>query len=41
LAVALFGLTACKNQTNDSDAMRAGILQHLNSIGTLNHHNGF
>lgn len=36
LAVALFGLSACKNQTNDNDAIRAGILQHLNSIGTLN-----
>jgi hypothetical protein len=36
LGVALFGLTACKNQTTDSDAMRAGILQHLTSIGTLN-----
>lgn len=36
MAVALFGLTACKNQTNDNDAIRAGILQRLNSIGTLN-----
>lgn len=36
LAVALFGLTACKNQANDNDAIRAGILQHLTSIGTLN-----
>ena len=36
LAVALFGLNACKNQTNDNDAIRAGILQHLNSVGTLN-----
>lgn len=36
LAVAFLGLTACKNQTNDNDAIRAGILQHLASIGTLN-----
>ena len=36
LTAALFGLTACKNQTHDNDAIRAGILQHLNSIGTLN-----
>ena len=36
LAVALFGLSACKNQANDNDAIRAGILQHLASVGTLN-----
>lgn len=36
LAIALFGLSACKRQTNDSDAISAGILQHLTSIGTLN-----
>jgi len=36
LATALFSLWACKKQTNDSDAIRAGILQHLTSIGTLN-----
>ncbi|HEV2194327.1 MAG TPA: hypothetical protein VGR55_02035 [Candidatus Acidoferrum sp.] len=36
LAVALFCVSACKKQTNDSDAIRAGILQHLTSIGTLN-----
>ena len=36
LAIALFSLCACKKQTNDSDAIRAGILQHLTSIGTLN-----
>lgn len=36
LAIALFSLSACKKQTNDSDAIRAGILQHLTSIGTLN-----
>lgn len=36
LAVALLGLSACKKQANDNDAIRAGILQHLASIGTLN-----
>lgn len=36
LTAALFGLAACKNKTTDSDAIRSGILQHLNSIGTLN-----
>ncbi|HKW61486.1 MAG TPA: hypothetical protein VJN89_02980 [Candidatus Acidoferrum sp.] len=36
LAMALIGLNACKKQTNDNDAIRAGILQHLTSIGTLN-----
>jgi|SRR5690242_2118290 hypothetical protein len=36
LAIALFGLSACKKQTSDSEAIRAGILQHLTSIGTLN-----
>lgn len=36
LAIALFGSTACKKQANDNDAIRAGILQHLTSIGTLN-----
>ena len=35
-AIGLLGLSACKKQTNDSDAIRAGILQHLTSIGTLN-----
>lgn len=33
---ALLGLGACKKQPNDNDAIRAGILQHLTSIGTLN-----
>jgi len=33
---ALFGLSACKKQANDNDAIRAGILEHLTSIGTLN-----
>lgn len=36
LTAALFGLDACKKQTDDSDAIRASILQHLTSIGTLN-----
>lgn len=36
LAVALLGLSACKKQENDNEAIRAGILQHLASIGTLN-----
>lgn len=36
LAIALLGLSACKQQTTDNDAIRAGILQHLTSIGTLN-----
>ncbi|HKV63330.1 MAG TPA: hypothetical protein VJO16_15570 [Candidatus Acidoferrum sp.] len=26
----------CKKQTSDNDAIRAGILQHLNGVGTLN-----
>jgi hypothetical protein len=36
VTVSLLGLTACKKQVNDNDAIRAGILQHLTSIGTLN-----
>ena len=36
LAIALSSLWACKKHANDSDAIRAGILQHLTSIGTLN-----
>lgn len=36
LAISLFGLSACKNQTTDNDSIRAGIQQHLISIGTLN-----
>src|SRR6266849_6945167 len=36
MAVVIFGPTACKKQANDNDAIRAGILQHLNAIGTLN-----
>jgi hypothetical protein len=36
ITVAIFGAVACKKQTNDNDAIRAGILQHLTTIGTLN-----
>lgn len=36
LTAAFFGLSGCNKQANDNDAIRAGILQHLNSIGTLN-----
>ena len=36
LIAALFGFGACKKQVNDNDAIRAGILQHLTSVGTLN-----
>lgn len=33
---AFFGLSGCRKQVSDNDAIRAGILQHLTSIGTLN-----
>ena len=36
LAIAFLGLNACKRQASDNDGIRAGILQHLTSIGTLN-----
>jgi hypothetical protein len=36
LGAALFGLSACKTQVNENEAIRAGILEHLTSIGTLN-----
>ena len=36
IVVLLMGIGACKNQVNDRDAIRAGILQHLTSIGNLN-----
>lgn len=36
LVIALLGLSACKKQASDSDGIRAGILQHLTSIATLN-----
>ena len=29
-------VSGCKNQPSDNDAIRAGILQHLKSVGTLN-----
>jgi hypothetical protein len=34
-ATLLFG-TGCKKQPSDNDAIRAGIMQHLNGVGTLN-----
>src|SRR5713101_7034090 len=34
-AALLFG-AGCKQQPSDNDAIRAGILQHLNAVGTLN-----
>jgi hypothetical protein len=36
ITAALLGAGACKKQTNDNEAIRAGILQHLSAIGTLN-----
>ena len=36
LAAGLLGASACKKQVNDGAAIRSGILQHLNTIGTLN-----
>ena len=36
IIVSLMGVGACKRQASDNDAIRAGILQHLTSIGTLN-----
>lgn len=36
LSAALLLGGACKKQPSDNDAVRAGILQHLNSVGTLN-----
>ena len=36
LAVVVFSAAACKKQASDNDAIRAGILQHLNAVGTLN-----
>lgn len=34
-AALLFGV-GCKKQASDNDAIRAGILQHLTAVGTLN-----
>jgi hypothetical protein len=36
LCAALLIGGGCKKQPSDSDAIRAGILQHLNAVGTLN-----
>jgi hypothetical protein len=36
LAAALFAASGCKKQASDNDAIRAGIMQHLAGIGTLN-----
>jgi len=40
LALGLFAVLllggGCKKQPSDNDAIRAGILQHLNGVGTLN-----
>ena len=36
LFAAFFTIGGCKQQPNDNDAIRAGILQHLTAVGTLN-----
>jgi hypothetical protein len=36
LVAALFVSGGCKKQPSDNDAIRAGIMQHLTSVGTLN-----
>lgn len=36
LAAALVASGGCKKKTSDNDAIRAGIMQHLTGIGTLN-----
>jgi len=36
LSVALLFVGGCKKQPSDNEAIRAGILQHLNGVGTLN-----
>jgi hypothetical protein len=36
LSAALLLSGGCKKQVSDNDAIRAGILQHLNGVGTLN-----
>ena len=36
LAGGLLGPRACSRQSSDSAAIRSGIMQHLNAIGTLN-----
>ena len=35
LFAAFFTIGGCKQQPNDKDAIRAGILQHLTVVGTL------
>jgi len=35
-SVVLLELGGCKKQAGDNDAIRAGIMQHLNGVGTLN-----
>jgi len=35
-SMALLFATGCKTQQSDNDAIRAGIIQHLNAVGTLN-----
>lgn len=36
LAAMLLAMGGCKKKVSDNDAIRAGILQHLTAIGTLN-----
>jgi hypothetical protein len=36
LSAALFAMSGCKTRQNDNDAIRAGIMQHLTALGTLN-----
>jgi hypothetical protein len=36
LAAAIFSAGGCKKQRSDNDGIRAGILQHLAGVGTLN-----
>src|SRR5260370_38918567 len=36
LFAAFFHISGCKQQPSDTDAIRAGILQHLTAVGTLN-----
>jgi hypothetical protein len=36
LFAAFFASSGCKKQPSDNDAIRAGIMQHLTSVGTLN-----
>jgi len=36
LFAAFFASSGCKKQASDGDAIRAGIMQHLTSVGTLN-----